>query len=419
MNSYSPNGQIDLSESLPPEHPIDENFASQFQQADMIADEEMAIMSNLAEELIEDDEVSPEIQADEIEFLSKWRSLSESQRKALDVVMSEINLVSDLVETNIGSVSVKFQELATNTQKQSDHVASLADAAQNIDYQGETIDLAKIISTIDTHLTSMISKIIETSKHGVEVVYALDDVAHDVTKVEKLISHIEGINKQSGLLALNARIEAARAGEAGKSFAVVAHEVQDLAKSVNNLATTMREDISRVANGVRIGHSQIKQVANLDLSENIMVKDTIRDLMNCIMVQNKNFTDALRSSQTISKDITKDIFSVITQLQFQDRAKQRMENLNGTLQVMAQSMEAFEAETAENFDEILTNQGQHDAWFRTMIEGLTLGEMRERFLNAIFTDENTEIAPLSEPNSDPSHSAASGADFDDDDIELF
>lgn len=346
------------------------------------------------------------------EFLGKWLSLSETQRKALDIVVTEIGLVSDLVETNISNISTTFRELAVHTQEQSVRVDTLAEASKNVHFQGKNVELGSIIETVDKHIMNMIAKLVETSKHGVEVVYALDDVADDVDKVEALITGIEGINKQTNLLALNARIEAARAGDAGRGFAVVAHEVQDLAKSVNSLALTMRKEISNVASGVRHGHTQIKSVANIDLSENILVKDTVRELMDCIVAQNKTYTEALQSSVAASKDISKDISGVIMRLQFQDRAKQRMENISGTLDVMKQSMEAYEAENQRAFPGILPATEQQEEWFRSVIEDLTLGEMKNRFLEAVF---GSDAVP---PEQEVSASPASDDD-DDDDIELF
>jgi len=355
--------------------------------------------------------------ADAIDFLNKWLSLSETQRKAMTIVMSEIDLVSDLMESNISDISRKFQELALHSQAQSDQVSQLADAAQNVQYNGQSIDLSEIIQTIDNHMTSMIGKVVDTSKHGVQVVYALDDVTKDVEKVEALIGQIEAINKQTGLLALNARIEAARAGDAGKGFAVVAHEVQELAQSVNTMAKTMREEVSRVADGVRTGHTQIKQVANIDLTQNILVKDTIRDLMDCILQQNNTYSKALRSSEEVSKDITKDIYGVITRLQFQDRAKQRLENINGTLQVMEQSILSFATETQTSFEAGLDGMSREDDWFKSVIQDLTLGEMRERFLKAVFDEDGGDSAQTSAAPTPGSSSSID--DDDDDDIELF
>ncbi len=359
---------------------------------------------------------------DAIEFLNRWLSLSDTQRKAMQIVLNEIDLVQDLMETNISEISEKFQQLALHSQEQSEQVSKLADAAHNVNYKGKTIEIGEIISTIDDHLTSMISKIVESSKHGIEVVYALDDVNRDVQNVEGLIGQIEAINKQTGLLALNARIEAARAGEAGKGFAVVAHEVQDLARAVNEMAMTMRVEVSRVADGVRTGHTRIKQIANIDLSENIVVKDTVDELMECIIDQNNQFTAALRSSEASSNDITKDIYGLITKLQFQDRARQRLENITAILQVMEQSVHSVSEMTSKTFSTDLDGMAQDSEWFKSVVQSLTLGEMRDRFLNAVFdektTSQTSEGTAIDDNELFPTETKTVD-EFDDDDVELF
>ncbi|MEP3246200.1 MAG: methyl-accepting chemotaxis protein [Sneathiella sp.] len=357
--------------------------------------------------------LSPEEILDAAALLGKWQTLSQNQRKVFRFMMDEMALLSDMVETNITEVSSTFQELALHSQKQSEDVRKLADAAKHVEYQGKTIDLSDIISSIDGHLTDMINKIVETSKHGVQVVYALDDVKEDVVKVEGLITGIETINKQTNLLALNARIEAARAGDAGKGFAVVAHEVQDLAKSVNELALTMREEVSSVATGVRKGHSQIKSVANIDLTENIMVKDTIDDLMKCIIKQNENYTDALKSSEEVSKDIGRDIAGVITRLQFQDRATQRLENMTIGLTVLDASQHKVEAQITQCPDPARSDDTEPE-WVSGVIDSLKLADMRDRFVLALRGQEALDAMTSSDEAS-----GGNGGDDDDDDIELF
>ncbi len=355
--------------------------------------------------------LTPEEILDAASLLGKWKSMSESQRQVIHFYMEEMSLLSNLVEGNITEISATFQELALHSKEQSDRVATLANAAKHVEYKGKKIDLSDIIANIDGHLTGMINKIVETSKHGVQVVYALDDVTEDVVKVEQLISGIEGINKQTNLLALNARIEAARAGEAGKGFAVVAHEVQDLAKSVNELALTMREEISNVAAGVRTGHKQIRSVANIDLSENILVKDTISDLMNCIIEQNESYTEALRSSEAVSKDISNDIAGVITRLQFQDRATQRLENMTIGLSVLESALLKLETMTDEGTDDFNPDPTEAE-WIENAIGSFKLAEMRDRFIVTLRGEEALEAMKANEEGG------AEAAD-DDDDIELF
>lgn len=86
-----------------------------------------------------------------------------------------------------------------------------------------------------------------------DMVARLNDSANEVGKIVGIINDIA---EQTDMLALNATIEAAEAGETGRRFAVVAHEVKELAnrtsQATEQIAGLVREMQANTGNSVDI-----------------------------------------------------------------------------------------------------------------------------------------------------------------------
>jgi methyl-accepting chemotaxis protein len=99
--------------------------------------------------------------------------------------------------------------------------------------------------------------------------------------VERAVASIQGLAKQTQLLALNASIEAARAGEQGRGFAVVASEVRSLAgrssEAAREIKTLINASVARVAQG-----TQLVDQAGATMTEVVASIRKVTDLIGAI-----------------------------------------------------------------------------------------------------------------------------------------
>src|SRR5207249_3528450 len=98
---------------------------------------------------------------------------------------------------------------------------------------------------------------------------AIHDIQTSSANTSKIVKTIDEIAFQTNLLALNAAVEAARAGEAGKSFAVVAEEVRNLAQrsaeAAKDTAALIEQSVTSAKNGAQISEEvgqALKEIAD-------------------------------------------------------------------------------------------------------------------------------------------------------------
>ncbi len=88
--------------------------------------------------------------------------------------------------------------------------------------------------------------------------------------MKKSLDGISNITGQTKLLSLNAAIEAVNAGDAGKSFAVVANEIKQLAAETTKTSTLIFDNISamtqrtaKAAENIRMVDGSINEINSM------------------------------------------------------------------------------------------------------------------------------------------------------------
>lgn len=162
------------------------------------------------------------------------RSSSDSLGKSLykmvqsnDIMFAQISQIADSVTVGTDSIASAARLLAESCTKQSN---AISDFQVNISSTNELVKENAEAAAHASELSDAIRNEVVISKEKMqELVTAMKAISDSSQKVSGVIANIEALANRTNLLAINATIEAKRAGEAGKSFAVVASSIKELA----------------------------------------------------------------------------------------------------------------------------------------------------------------------------------------------
>ena len=163
---------------------------------------------------------------------------------------------------------------------------------------------------------------VTSSKHNMDCVLHIDDMAVHMEGIFALLASIRGIADQTNLLALNAAIEAARAGEAGRGFAVVADEVRNLSRNSNRFNEQIRDCVERAQTAIEITRQTVGLAASQDVSILLTGKGDIDLMMDRLGDFEKYLRQRVDHTSQISEQIKERVGTVVRSLQFEDITRQ-------------------------------------------------------------------------------------------------
>ena len=280
-------------------------------------------------------------------------------------------VVADAVVTMTGS----FNSLHTLTSGQSTVVHSLMNSMADTPEDNEGLNFSKFAEETDKVLKFFIDYILQISRQSMEMVGVINDVGEHMSRVEKLLTDVQGIADQTNLLALNAAIEAARAGEAGRGFAVVADEVRNLSKNSDKFSEEIRVVVNASKKNISLAQSMIEKMASQDMNVAITSKSNIDGMMTDIAKMNDVIASKIVEVSGMTDEIDLSVGQAIRGLQFEDMARQLVEFLEAN----TQHFHAMSDEMRIGIGTFKT--GNDSVWIDELEQGITrLNDMKQQWV---------------------------------------
>ncbi len=365
------------------------------------------------------DDVILKTKNDEQKQLSRVVTLTQTHRKSTKILSEQTMQVANDMEQAVQSIIGQFMAIANQAAEQSQAISSAVDAAETIEIDGTTYETATFVNSIEGMLNEMMEMLVWINENMVDVADQIIKLKNSGKSIDDAISEIDFISKQTELLALNAAIEAARAGEHGRGFMVVADEVRKLALNSANFNERIQKELSGINNGLTSSHEMVNQVVKKDLTPLLLSKNKIQKFISQLFNQKTNIVNRLDDAGQNSQQASMNIASIVQELQFQDRLKQRLEHIAEPMMEIGAEMDVI----YEHFSPRYQNQKPDEQFLKEVASRYTMQSERDVYNMHMgggqIDDQTTSSNEEDNQNKKNNKQQAATLVADDDNIELF
>ncbi len=207
--------------------------------------------------------------------------------------VTQTRAAAESLNAAVTEIVASVKEQAAGTSEQAAAVQETTATMEEIAQSGNQIaERSRQVAAAAEATSTATSQGLDAAQNGTKVMDGIQQQAETVAEnivtlsektqaVGEIIATVTDIAEQSNLLALNAAIEAAAAGEHGRTFAVVANEIKNLADQAKNATGNVRSILGDIQKGINTSVMLTEEVVkrvNSGKKQSDLVERTIRHM---------------------------------------------------------------------------------------------------------------------------------------------
>lgn len=237
--------------------------------------------------------------AGSIDTLSNAVVATSSSILEMETSINEVANHTGELETSVEETSSAIIEMSASIKEVADHADILADAAEKTVKTAQDINIsisrvedsarkaAKLSEKVSEDAAKMGLQSVRKTIEGMDNIgRTMDKLANVITglgtrsqQIGGILTIIDEVTDQTGLLALNAAILAAQSGEHGRGFAVVADEIKELAektdastKEIVQLITNVQAEVADAVTLTKEVVRSVEEGKGLSIESNVVLQ---------------------------------------------------------------------------------------------------------------------------------------------------